>query len=56
MSEFDSEDDRDYYLNEDPAHAAFLENIDGIVAVGQVVDFVPGVFLRPRHGSSAEVV
>jgi hypothetical protein len=53
MSEFDNEEDREYYLHKDPAHKAFIENIAGIVAVGQVVDFMPGVFLRPRHGSSA---
>lgn len=52
VSEFDSEEDRQYYLEEDPAHLAFVKDIAGIVGKGQVVDFTPGVFLRARHRHS----
>ncbi|KAJ0116875.1 hypothetical protein J7T55_010026 [Diaporthe amygdali] len=44
VSEFENEKDREYYLNEDPAHLAFVKSLDGIVAKVQVVDFTPGVF------------
>lgn len=44
ISEFESEKDREYYLNEDPAHLAFVKSLDGIVAKGQVIDFTPGAF------------
>ncbi|TPX14702.1 uncharacterized protein E0L32_005097 [Thyridium curvatum] len=44
VSEFESEEDRKYYLEKDPEHLAFVESIKGIVSKGQVVDFCPGVF------------
>ncbi|KAG8157848.1 hypothetical protein KVR01_012510 [Diaporthe batatas] len=44
ISEFENEKDREYYLNEDPAHLAFVKSLDGVVATAQVVDFTPGVF------------
>lgn len=44
VSEFDSEEDRRYYLEKDPAHLAFVKSISGVVSKAQVVDFSPGVF------------
>ncbi|KAF3763117.1 stress responsive A/B barrel domain protein [Cryphonectria parasitica EP155] len=44
ISEFENEEDRQYYLKEDPAHLAFVKSISGIVAKAQVVDFTPGIF------------
>lgn len=44
MAEFENEADRKYYLENDPAHLAFVESIGGIVAKAQVIDFIPGVF------------
>ncbi len=44
VSEFESDGDRKYYLEKDPAHLAFVQSIAGVVAKVQVVDFSPGVF------------
>lgn len=41
---FASEDDRDYYVNEDPAHQAFQEAAAVVVEKTIVVDFQEGVF------------
>ncbi|RDW78071.1 stress responsive A barrel protein [Coleophoma crateriformis] len=41
--EFENEEDRQYYLEKDPAHLAFVKSIGGVVSKAQVVDFVPGV-------------
>ena len=43
--EFESEEDRDYYVKEDPAHAAFKKSMDGLL-VGRpgIMDFEPGSF------------
>ena len=42
--EFESEEDRGYYLSKDPAHLAFVESIMPILENNKVLDFVPGVF------------
>lgn len=43
MAEFESEDDRQYYLEKDPDHLSFVqEDILKVAACVQVVDFVPG--------------
>jgi hypothetical protein len=42
--ELDNEEDRNYYLEKDPAHLAFVKSIGGVVKKAQVVDFTPGVF------------
>jgi hypothetical protein len=42
--EFDNEEDRKYYLEEDLAHRKFGEITGALVKNGQVVDFVPGAF------------
>jgi hypothetical protein len=44
VSEFESEEDRKYYLEEDPAHLEFVKSLDGIVQNVRVVDFEPGKF------------
>lgn len=44
MSEFDSDEDREYYLKTDPAYAAFWEGAKGIVEKTEVVGFMPGKF------------
>ncbi|RMZ83956.1 hypothetical protein DV737_g1315, partial [Chaetothyriales sp. CBS 132003] len=41
---FDSAEDRDYYVNDDPAHAVFKELADKVVDKVQVIDYAPGVF------------
>jgi hypothetical protein len=41
---FTSEQDRDYYVNDDPAHKAFVQTIRPIIASVRVVDFETGVF------------
>lgn len=38
------EEDRAYYLEEDPVHKAFVESVKGLVVQARVVDFEDGVF------------
>ncbi|KAI9839572.1 MAG: hypothetical protein M1819_002198 [Sarea resinae] len=42
--EFESEEDRAYYVHKDPAHLGFVKSLDGIVVGARVLDFVPGVY------------
>ncbi|KAL8685782.1 MAG: hypothetical protein Q9218_007547, partial [Villophora microphyllina] len=42
--EFSSEEDRKYYLEEDPAHLAFVKSLEGVVKEAGIFDFTPGVF------------
>ncbi|KAL2004801.1 hypothetical protein VTN00DRAFT_3074 [Thermoascus crustaceus] len=44
VSEFESEEDRQYYLKEDPAHLAFVKSLRAVLDQAQVVDFLPGLF------------
>jgi len=44
VSHFASEEDRRYYLEEDPAHLAFMEDVGAIVQNVRVVDYTPGEF------------
>jgi len=44
VSRFENEEDRRYYLEEDPAHLDFVKSLDGIVRNVRVLDFSPGVF------------
>lgn len=44
MSHFASEEDRQYYLEEDPAHLAFVKSLEGIIQNVRVVDYEPGKF------------
>lgn len=41
---FNSKDERDYYVNEDPAHQAFKDAAAAVVEKTIVVDFQEGVF------------
>lgn len=42
--EFESAEDRDYYVQKDPAHRAFVESVGSVLEKAQVIDFTPGVF------------
>ncbi|EUC32756.1 hypothetical protein COCCADRAFT_37359 [Bipolaris zeicola 26-R-13] len=42
--QFHSIEDRDYYVNQDPAHKAFKEAASAVVEKATVVDFQNGVF------------
>ena len=44
--QFYSNEDRDYYVNEDPVHQAFKEAAGPIVEKTLVVDFQDGVFTK----------
>ena len=44
MSHFANEEDRRYYLEEDPAHKAFMKTLDGIIQNIRIVDYESGVF------------
>lgn len=42
--EFESEEDRKFYLEQDKAHAAFVKTMPGLIESAGVVDFELGVF------------
>jgi hypothetical protein len=42
--EFENEEDREYYLNKDPEHLAFVDYVKQLVQNIRVVDFEPGKF------------
>lgn len=42
--EFDNEKDRDYYIQNDPAHMALKKSLAGLVEKAAVVDFEGGSF------------
>lgn len=42
--EFESEQDRDYYVNEDPAQASFVLEVLQKLDKATILDFSPGVF------------
>lgn len=44
--QFESDEDRDYYVNEDPAHSAFKEAAGPFIEKAVVIDFQDGVFTR----------
>jgi len=44
VSHFANEEDRRYYLEDDPAHLAFVKSLDGIIQNVRVVDYEPGAF------------
>lgn len=44
VMEFANDEDRMYYVKEDPAHKAFVESLKGVIAGAGVVDFVAGEF------------
>jgi hypothetical protein len=44
VSEFQSEEDRKYYLETDPAHLEFVASLTDVIQNVRVVDFEPGKF------------
>jgi len=44
VSHFASDEDRRYYLEEDPAHLAFVKSLEGIIQNVRIVDYNPGKF------------
>ena len=44
VMEFETVEDRDYYLDKDPAHLEFKNNLKGFVEKVGCLDYVPGVF------------
>ncbi|KAF2204255.1 hypothetical protein GQ43DRAFT_365022 [Delitschia confertaspora ATCC 74209] len=45
--QFENTEDRDYYVDEDPAHAAFKKQAAAILEKSQVIDFKDNVFFPP---------
>jgi hypothetical protein len=43
---FDSNEDRNYYVKEDPAHQAFKNAVAAVVEKAQVIDFQEGIFTK----------
>jgi hypothetical protein len=52
--QFESIEDRDYYVNKDPIHAAFKKEAASVMEKAQVVDFTDGMFLpqNPAHSAN----
>ncbi|KAF1976009.1 dabb-domain-containing protein [Bimuria novae-zelandiae CBS 107.79] len=48
--QFSSNEDRDYYVNQDPAHDAFKKTAGPFIEKAVVFDFQDGVFLRTVTG------
>jgi hypothetical protein len=44
VSTFNSAEDRDYYVEKDPAHQAFIAKVKDLVEKAVVIDFENGVF------------
>lgn len=44
MVEFANKEDRDYYVQKDPAHHEFMKSLDGVIEKAQVIDFTDRVF------------
>jgi hypothetical protein len=44
IEEFESEEDRNYYLEKDSGHKEFVKSLGELVEKIQIIDFVPGVF------------
>ena len=44
--QFSSDEDRDYYVNQDPAHDAFKQAAGTFIEKAVVVDFQNGVFMQ----------
>lgn len=44
MLEFASEEDRQYYVDEDPAHLEFKQSLKGMVQRVGVMDYTPGEY------------
>ncbi|KAL7906983.1 hypothetical protein GGI35DRAFT_482350 [Trichoderma velutinum] len=44
VAEFASAEDRDYYINTDPAHQDFIKSLGGVLEKATVLDFTDGVY------------
>ena len=44
VMEFESVEDKDYYLDADPAHQEFKASLKGFVEKVGCLDYAPGVF------------
>ncbi|TLS27552.1 hypothetical protein PpBr36_05392 [Pyricularia pennisetigena] len=44
VAEFESPDDRDYYVAKDPTHQSFVKTAEQIIEKAIVVDYTAGVF------------
>lgn len=44
VMEFASAADREFYIEKDPVHLAFVRSLDGIIEKAQIIDYTPGVF------------
>ncbi|KAH8811821.1 hypothetical protein F5884DRAFT_783547 [Xylogone sp. PMI_703] len=44
VSHFANAEDRKYYIEQDPAHLAFVKSLDGVVEKAQVIDYTIGEF------------
>ncbi|OMP84667.1 hypothetical protein BK809_0001770 [Diplodia seriata] len=44
VMEFENDEDREYYLEKDPAHLGFVGVVKDLVETARVVDFKPGKF------------
>ncbi|KAL4872816.1 hypothetical protein BDV12DRAFT_161578 [Aspergillus spectabilis] len=42
--EFATAEDRDYYVEKDPAHRAFVGTLGDVIEKAQVIDFTSGIF------------
>ena len=42
MVEFENEEDRDYYVNKDPAHLGFIKFAGEFIQNVKVLDYEPG--------------
>lgn len=44
MEEFENDEDRKYYLEEEPEHKLFVKDLVSLIDKVQIVDFTPGCF------------
>lgn len=42
--EFANAEDRDYYVQKDPAHQKFVRSLDGLIEKAQAIDFTDRVY------------
>lgn len=52
--QFYSNEDRDYYVDEDPVHQAFKKVAALVLEKAQVIDFQDGVFTKPGRWKAQE--
>lgn len=41
---FENEEDRQYYVDKDPAHLEYVQSLAGVATDVRVLDYTPGVF------------